>query len=271
MAVTAVHAYLASTAASLRSLPMSECSQMVRSTGPSSMRRRARLRASSVIWRSSWWTSAARAAAGDKPRVIAGEIVTVCGRWSAASRRTSARTRAASSRRRCAAPTSLPCSIFGTAQLASAPSSAASTSAPPRSLRFGTGGTGTPLGGVQIPSHAPTFSSVPRWEASRRRAISDLGLVLARALGACLGDGLAAATEGAVHLPARVLLGGPHQPQQHPEDVEQEPGGEPRLLAVALAGGEPCADDRGPEPRIGEVERLGAEQRDDGHAPRYAF
>src|SRR4051794_27914483 len=111
----------------------------------------------------------------------------------------------------------------------------ATSTAPAITRRHGTGGTTASLGGVHRWSQAATVSSRPS------RTSSGFSVARGTPLRASFRDGLVPAPEWErpLDLPAGVGLGGPYQPDQDPDHREQEAGGEPGLLAVALPGGQP--------------------------------
>src|SRR3954464_3570076 len=155
----------------------------------------------------------------------------------------------------------------------------ATSTAPAITRRHGTGGTTASLGGVHRGSQAAR-GAAPRGgragTVSSRPSRTSSGFSVARGtpLRASFRDGLVPAPERErpLDLPAGVGLGGPYQPDQDPDHREQEAGGEPGLLAVALPGGQPRGDDGRDQPAVQEIQRLGPDDRDyGGHPPRYAF
>src|SRR4051812_24611429 len=81
----------------------------------------------------------------------------------------------------------------------------------------------------------------------------------------------AAAPERALDLPARGRLRRPHQPHDHADHAQQQPGREPGPLAVALAVGQPRRGNSGRQPDEEQVQTGDAQQANNSHAPRYAF
>src|SRR4051794_29840974 len=135
------------------------------------------------------------------------------------------------------------------------------------SRRRGTGGTTASRGGVQSRSHAATVSR--RLSRTCSRSLLTPGVALCPGL----GHGLALAAEGerSLHLPTRIRLRRPYEPDDDAGNRQEQAGGETRFLAVALAGRQPGAHHRREQPAVEQVQRLRSDDCEYGHPPRYAF
>src|SRR3954447_16574069 len=75
-----------------------------------------------------------------------------------------------------------------------------------------------------------------------------------------------------LQLPPRDVPRRPHEPHDHPDEGQQKPRHETRLLAVALPVRQPRRDDRRQQPDDQKPQRFCSDDGDhEAHVPRYAF